>query len=59
MATCLSGRRDTALSRTKQWEDVDIIELCIEAFKVDSDAVKEYERLHSVHDAIVNRTMLR
>jgi len=53
------GHAYTALSRTGRWENVDIIELCTEAFKVDLDAVKEYDRLHAIHDAIVNRTIAR
>jgi ATP-dependent DNA helicase PIF1 len=51
------GHAYTALSRAKQWEDVDIIELCTDAFKVDVDVIKEYERLQAVHKAVVNRTM--
>ncbi len=35
----------TALSRARRWEDVDIIEFYADVFKVDVDAVKEYEKL--------------
>ena len=50
------GHAYTALSRARRWEDVEIIDICTEAFKVDIDAVKEYERLQAVHDAVIHRT---
>ena len=39
------GHAYTALSRTRQWQDVDISCLNRAAFSVDADAVKEYQRL--------------
>jgi hypothetical protein len=49
------GHAYTAISRARRWEDIHIIDLCAEAFKVDMDAVKEYKRVQAVHDSIVNR----
>lgn len=44
-----------ALSHAWCWKDVHIIDLCVAAFKVDSDPVKEYGRLQAVHDTVLNR----
>jgi hypothetical protein len=43
------GHAYTATSRARRWEDIHIIDLCAEEFKV------EYERLQAVHDSVVNR----
>jgi ATP-dependent exoDNAse (exonuclease V) alpha subunit len=47
----------TTLSRARRWEDVDIIKLYTDAFKVDVDVVKEYERFQTMHNTIINRTI--
>src|SRR6266480_4994661 len=48
------GHAYTALSRARRWEDVDIIDLCTEAFRADPDAIEEYRRLQALHDRIFN-----
>ena len=47
------GHGYTALSRVSEFKEVRIIALCKEAFKVDPEAVGEYERLKKVYDDIV------
>ncbi len=39
------GHAYTALSRARQWEDINIIDICLEVFKVDPEAIAEYNRL--------------
>lgn len=42
------GHAYTALSRAQRWDQVSISAVCKEAFKVDEEAVSEYERLESI-----------
>ena len=51
------GHAYTALSRARRWEDVDIIDICLEAFKADPEAIAEYDRLQAIHDAVMNRNV--
>ena len=42
------GHAYTALSRVRRWEDVDVMDLHPDAFRVDHDAVAEYRRLEQL-----------
>jgi ATP-dependent exoDNAse (exonuclease V) alpha subunit len=50
------GQAYTALSRGRTWEGVEIIDLNWNAFLVDEDAVKEYERLSLISEQVQNRS---
>ena len=41
----------------KKWEDVDIIDICPEAFEADSDAIADNDCLQAIHDAVMNRNV--
>ena len=43
-----AGQAYTALSRARRWENVDIVDLTWEAFIVDREALREYERLEQM-----------
>ena len=42
------GHAYTALSRAQRWDQISISALCREAFRVDEQAIAEYDRLEGI-----------
>jgi ATP-dependent exoDNAse (exonuclease V) alpha subunit len=45
----------TALNRARQWENIDIIDIYLEAFKANPEAIAEYYRLQTIYNTVINK----
>ena len=52
------GHAYTAMSRAQEFKQVGIVALCQEAFKVDKETVRVYERLREKYDDIIQRRVI-
>jgi ATP-dependent exoDNAse (exonuclease V) alpha subunit len=55
--TFAPGQAYVALSRAPSWSAISILHLSRDAFKIDQQMLREYDRLHQVHENGLHRLM--